>query len=104
MNILLVNPEIPDTYWGFKHALKFTRKKSLNIPLGLITVAALLPYGWDKKLTDMNIGPLNDEDIKWADFIFLTAMSVQRESVRHVVNRCKSHEKPVVAGGPLFTE
>ena len=63
MNILLVYPQYPDTYWSFKHALKFISKKASNIPLGLITVASLLPENWKKKLTDINVSKLRDEDM-----------------------------------------
>jgi len=104
MNILLVYPQYPDTYWSFKHALKFISKKASNVPLGLITVAALLPENWNKKLTDINVSRLRDEDIKWADYVFISAMSVQLASVRQVIERCKNLDARMVAGGPLFTE
>ncbi|HEX6304828.1 MAG TPA: B12-binding domain-containing radical SAM protein, partial [Anaerolineales bacterium] len=65
MNILLIYPEIPDTFWSFKHALKFIRKKAASPPLGLLTVAAMLPEGWSKRLVDLNVQPLKDEDLAW---------------------------------------
>ena len=74
MNILLVYPEFPDTFWSFKHALKFIRKKASSPPLGLITVAAMLPEKWNKKLIDLNIEPLKDADIEWADYVMMSAM------------------------------
>ncbi|UCH15236.1 MAG: DUF4070 domain-containing protein, partial [Bacteroidales bacterium] len=104
MNILLVHPKYPDTYWSFKHALKFVSKKVANIPLGIITVASLLPDEWNKKFTDMNVSHLKDKDIEWADFVFISAMSVQLVSVKQVIARCKLMNKKIVAGGPLFTE
>ena len=104
MNILLVYPQYPDTYWSFKHALKFISKKASNVPLGLITVAALLPENWNKRLTDINVSRLRDEDIRWADYVFISAMSVQLASVRQVIERCKNLDARMVAGGPLFTE
>lgn len=104
MNILLVYPKYPDTYWSFKHALKFISKKASNIPLGLITVASLLPEEWNKKLTDLNVSELKDKDIKWADYIFVSAMSIQLTSVKEIIGRCKFYDKKIVAGGPLFTE
>ncbi|MBN2480500.1 MAG: DUF4070 domain-containing protein [Bacteroidales bacterium] len=104
MNILLVYPKFPDTYWSFKHALKFISKKSLNIPLGLITVASMLPETWNKKLTDMNVSKLKEKDIAWADFVFISAMAVQSASVREVVRQCIQLNTRIVAGGPLFTE
>ena len=103
MNILLVYPEFPDTFWSFKHALKFVGKKVANPPLGLVTVAAMLPSGWSKKLVDLNIKPLSNNDLDWADLVFLSAMDVQRKSVNEVISICKAHGKKIVAGGPLFT-
>ncbi len=103
MNILLVNPVIPETFWSFKHALKFVSKRASFPPLGLLTVAALLPPDWNKKLIDMNVQELPDEDILRADYIFLSGMSIQETSVRQVMARCKQLGRPIVAGGPLFT-
>jgi radical SAM superfamily enzyme YgiQ (UPF0313 family) len=103
MNILLVYPEFPDTFWSFKHALKFIRKKAGAPPLGLLTVAAMLPSAWEKKLVDLNVTSLTEKDLAWADYVFLSAMIVQRESARAVINRCKAGGVKVVAGGPLFT-
>jgi radical SAM superfamily enzyme YgiQ (UPF0313 family) len=103
MKILLVYPRCPDTFWSFRHALKFISKKAGSPPLGLLTVAALLPRAWDKRLVDMNVRELNDDDIRWADYVFIGAMSVQQESARFVIRRCKSLGVKVVAGGPLFT-
>ena len=80
MNILLVYPQYPDTFWSFKYALKFVSKKAAFPPLGLLTVAAMLPEKWDKKLIDMNISRLTDNDIEWADLVFISAMEVQKDS------------------------
>jgi radical SAM superfamily enzyme YgiQ (UPF0313 family) len=103
MNILLVNPTFPDTFWGFRHALKFISKKAAYPPLGLLTVAAMLPPSWKKKLVDMNVGTLKNSDILWADYVFLGGMSIQQNSAREVVERCKTLGRRIVAGGPLFT-
>jgi radical SAM superfamily enzyme YgiQ (UPF0313 family) len=103
MKILMVYPEFPDTFWSFKHALRFIRKKAGAPPLGLLTVAAMLPFGWEKRLVDLNVTHLTDEDLKWADYVFLSAMVVQRESARATIDRCKKAGVKVVAGGPLFT-
>jgi len=103
-NVLLVYPEYPDTFWSFKHALKFVSKKATFPPLGLLTVAAMLPEGWEKRLVDMNVRPLRDEDLRWADWVFLSAMAVQRKSVEEVLKRCREAGVKTVAGGPLFTE
>lgn len=104
MNILLIYPENPDTFWSFKHALKFISKKAANPPLGLLTVSSLLPDSWNKKLVDLNVTPLSNKHLKWADMVFISAMSVQRESAIEVLKKCKQTEKIIVAGGPLFTE
>jgi radical SAM superfamily enzyme YgiQ (UPF0313 family) len=103
MKILLVYPEFPDTFWSFKHALKFIRKKAGAPPLGLLTVAAMLPPAWEKRLVDLNVTALTDDALAWADYVFLSAMIVQRESVRAVIQRCAAVGAKVVAGGPLFT-
>ncbi len=103
MNILLISPSFPDTYWSFKHALKFVAKKSVSPPLGLLTIAAMLPKAWNKKLVDLNVASLEDSEIARADFIFIGAMSVQAASASVVVQRCQQMGKTIVAGGPLFT-
>ncbi|MBI3175294.1 MAG: B12-binding domain-containing radical SAM protein [Chloroflexi bacterium] len=103
MKILLVYPEFPDTFWSFKHALKFVRKKAGAPPLGLLTVAAMLPPAWEKRLVDLNVTDLTEKDLAWADYVFISAMVVQRESARATIQRCKAARVKVVAGGPLFT-
>lgn len=103
MKILHIYPRFPDTFWSFKHALSFIRKKASNPPLGLVTVAAMFPPEWDQKLVDVNVQNLSDTDLEWADYVFISAMTVQRESAAEVIRRCKSSGTPVVAGGPLFT-
>jgi len=102
VKILLVYPQYPDTFWSFKHALKFVSKKAAFPPLGLLTIAAMLPGEWGKKLVDMNVTRLTDEDIKWADYVFISAMVVQQNSVKEVITRCKKLNTKIVAGGPLF--
>ncbi len=103
MKILLVYPETPATFWSFKDALKFVSKKSSEPPLGLITVAAMLPQEWGKKLVDMNVTKLNDKDIQWADYIFLSGMNVHLSSFKEVIRRANKIGTKVVAGGPLVT-
>jgi radical SAM superfamily enzyme YgiQ (UPF0313 family) len=103
MRILLVYPKYPDTFWSFRYALKFISKKAPFPPLGLLTVASMLPKEWDVKLTDMNIEPLKDSDIKQADLVFISAMSIQSHSAKEVIKRCNDLKTKVVAGGPLFT-
>ena len=102
MKVLLVYPEFPDTFWSFKHALKFIRKKAGAPPLGLLTVAAMLPADWEPRLVDLNTQSLRDEDLAWADIAFVSAMIVQRDAARLAIERCKQAGLTVVAGGPLF--
>jgi radical SAM superfamily enzyme YgiQ (UPF0313 family) len=103
MNTLLVYPEFPDTYWSFRHALSFEGKRSAYPPLGLLTISAMLPETWERRLVDMNIQPLKPSDIKWADVVFASAMLVQKDSLRRVVDLCKAEGKRVVIGGPYVT-
>jgi radical SAM superfamily enzyme YgiQ (UPF0313 family) len=103
MNILLISPEFPDTFWSFKYALKFIRKKAAYPPLGLLTVAAMLPDEYNKRLLDVNVDALSDSDLAWADIAFIGAMAVQRDSAKHIIARCREADLKVVAGGPLFT-
>ena len=103
MNVLLVYPQFPDTFWSFKHALDFVGKRASAPPLGLLTVAAMLPKEWKLKLVDMNVTRLKDRDLDWCDMVFISAMTVQRSSVNKVITLAKAHKRIVVAGGPLFT-
>nr|WP_235599663.1 radical SAM protein [Kosmotoga sp. DU53] len=102
-NILMVYPEYPDTFWGFKHALKFASKRAALPPLGLLTIASYLPDEWNIKLVDMNCERLKEKDVRNSDYVFISAMAVQRESVKDVIRRCNELNVPVIAGGPLFT-
>ncbi|MBE2212955.1 MAG: B12-binding domain-containing radical SAM protein [Opitutaceae bacterium] len=103
MKVLLLYPEFPDTFWSFKHALKFVRKRASLPPLGLLTVAAMLPSAWEKRLVDLNVRTLRERDLAWADLIFISGMIAQRASVRALIARCRAAGKTIVAGGPLFT-
>jgi len=104
MKILLVYPQYPDTFWSFRHALKLASIKAASPPLGLLTVAAMLPGEWEKKLVDINVTRLPDGDLKWADYVFISAMVAQRNSVKEIIIRCKQLDTKTVAGGPLFTK
>ncbi len=103
MKILLVSPKTPTTFWSFKHVLRFVAKKAAFPPLGLITVAAMLPREWRLKLVDLNVEPIDDRQLRWADWVFVSAMIVHQESVREIARRCAALGKRVLAGGPLFT-
>ena len=103
MNILLVYPRFSETFWSFRHLLQFIGKKAVFPPLGLITVAAMLPPLWEKKLVDLNIcDKLADKDIKWADYVFIGVMTPQSDSAEKVVQRCNEIGTPVVIGGPIL--
>ncbi|WP_243370139.1 B12-binding domain-containing radical SAM protein [Geotalea sp. SG265] len=102
MKILLVYPHYPDTFWSFRHALKFIGRKASFPPLGLLTVAAMLPAAWKKRLVDLNVTQLTDADIQWADYVFISAMTIQRSSAEAVIGRCRALGVKTVAGGPLF--
>lgn len=103
MNVLLIYPKFPDTFWSFSYALRFIGKKAAFPPLGLLTVAALLPGQFQKRLVDLNVDALTDDDLAWADMAFISAMAVQRKSAVHIIGRCKEKGLLIVAGGPLFT-
>ena len=103
MNVLLIYPKFPETFWSFTYAIGFIGKKAAFPPLGLLTVAALLPGEWSKRLVDMNVDRLKDKDILWADLVFIGGMAIQRTSTNQVIDRCKSLNATIVAGGPLFT-
>jgi radical SAM superfamily enzyme YgiQ (UPF0313 family) len=103
MNILLINPKFPDTFWSFKYALSFIRKKAAYPPLGLLTVAAMLPDEFHRRLVDVNVNNLTNDDLSWADLAFIGGMAVQRESAKQIIFRCKAKGLKVIAGGPLFT-
>ena len=103
MKVLLVNPEFPDTYWSFRHALPFEGKRCAFPPLGLLTVSALLPKSWERRLVDLNVRSLKSSDIEWADMVFATAMLVQKDSLKGIIQRCKGLGKRVVVGGPYVS-
>jgi radical SAM superfamily enzyme YgiQ (UPF0313 family) len=103
MNALLLYPRFPVTFWSLGHALKFVGRRSVMPPLGLLTVAAMLPPDWNLRLVDTNVRDLNDDDLAWADIALISAMGVQRRSAKELIDRLKRASVTVVAGGPLFT-
>ena len=100
MRVLLVYPWFPDTYWSFRHALSLQGKRSLIPPLGLITISAMLPASWEKRLVDINVRPLTDADLDWAEVVFASAMHIQKDSLEEVIQRSRAKGKRVVVGGP----
>ncbi len=103
MRALLIYPEFPDTFWSFRYALSFIRKKAAFPPLGLLTVAALLPDSFEKRLVDVNVNSLSDDDLSWAELVFIGGMAIQRASAKRIIARCKVKNLKIIAGGPLFT-
>jgi radical SAM superfamily enzyme YgiQ (UPF0313 family) len=104
MNALLIFPKYPDSFWSFKYALRFISKKAALPPLGLITVSAMLPATWQRKLIDMNVTTLRTSDILWADYVFISAIYIQKESVSTIIAECIKQKVKIIAGGPLFTQ
>jgi len=102
IRILMVYPRYPATFWSFKHVLKYVSKKAAYPPLGLLTVAAMLPAGWELKVADLNVAALRERDLQWADYVMVSAMLVQKASADQVIERCRRLGKKVIAGGPLF--
>ena len=102
-NALLVYPQMPPSFWSMKFTMEFHGRKAAFPPLSLVTVAAMLPDGHDVRLVDLNVRPLDDADLTWADLVMVSAMMVQRTSMRDVVRRCNRAGVPVVAGGPYPT-
>ena len=103
MKILLIEPRTPETFWSMRHALRFVGKRAANPPLGLVTVAGMLPREWPCRLVDLNCSSLSDADISWADWVFVSGMEIHRGSVAEVVRQCHALGKKVIGGGPLFT-
>jgi radical SAM superfamily enzyme YgiQ (UPF0313 family) len=101
MNALLIYPKFPDTYWSFKHALSFLGKRAAQPPLGLMTVAALLPSSWNKRLVDENVERLRDRDLAWADVALISAMHIQKDALCAILARCRALGLPTVVGGPI---
>ncbi|HEV3119807.1 MAG TPA: cobalamin-dependent protein, partial [Gemmataceae bacterium] len=103
MNALLVYPFFPDSYWSFRHALSLENRRSAFPPLGLMTISAMMPRSWRRRLIDMNVQPLRARDIEWADMVFVSAMRIQGESMTRVIRQCKRMGKRVVVGGPYVS-
>jgi radical SAM superfamily enzyme YgiQ (UPF0313 family) len=102
-NALLVYPEFETSFWSFKFTLQYLGKKSSMPSLGLLTLANIFPQDYNLRLVDMNVRPLTDDDLHWADLVCTSTMIVQRKSLAHVIARAKRAGKPVVAGGPHAT-
>jgi radical SAM superfamily enzyme YgiQ (UPF0313 family) len=103
MRALLVCPEFPLSFWSFQKSCRLRGNKTVNPPLGLVTVAALLPTEWEMRLADLNTRNLTEEDWQWADLILISALYIQRAGLLALVREAKRRGKTVVAGGPYPT-
>ena len=101
MNALLIYPHFPETYWSFKHALSFLGKRAAQPPLGLMTVAALVPRSWNQRLVDENVQRLRDRDLAWADVALISAMHIQKDALFAILARCRAVGLRTVVGGPI---
>lgn len=101
---LMVYPENPVTFWSFDEALKMVGKKSAFPPLGLLTIAGMMPDSYDLRVVDMNVTPLRDEDLRWADVVITSSMIIHWKSLEGVIARCNAVGVPVLNGGPLPTQ
>lgn len=104
MNILIVYPKFPETFWGFSNVLKLVPKKPTFPPKELLIISILLPITWERKLIDLNTENLKRSDILWADYIFISAKEEQYNSAVKTIEKCNSFDKKVIASGSLFTE
>jgi len=103
MRVLLVYPRNPETFWSFEHSLPFVSRKCSFQPLGLLTIAAMMPRSWELRLVDLNVEELSDDEIVRADYVLITGMIVHKASIHEVVERCRLLARPLIAGGPVFT-
>ncbi|MFA9202215.1 MAG: cobalamin-dependent protein, partial [Candidatus Nanopelagicaceae bacterium] len=103
MRVLLLYPQFPKTFWSYEKILELVDRKVVLPPLGLVTVAAILPQTWEFKLVDRNIRPVTAEEWSWADIVIMSAMIVQKDDLLAQIKLAKQHHKPVAVGGPYPT-
>jgi radical SAM superfamily enzyme YgiQ (UPF0313 family) len=103
MRVLLINPEFPSSFWSLQQSCELLGRKTLMPPLGLLTLAALLPADWELRLADLNARPLRPDDWDWAELVMLSGMIVQREGLLNLIREAKQRHKTVVVGGPYAT-
>ena len=101
MRVLLVYPEFPRTFWSWEKILELVGRKVVLPPLGLVTVASLLPQEWEFRLVDCNIRPVDEAEWQWAELVILSAMIVQRSSLEEQIDLARRHGLPVAVGGPF---
>jgi radical SAM superfamily enzyme YgiQ (UPF0313 family) len=103
MRVLLIYPQFPQSFWSFEQTLALVNRKALMPPLGLITVAAILPQEWEFKLCDRNVRNLEESEWDWAELVIVSGMIVQKEDLLAQVKEAKRRGKPVAVGGPFPT-
>jgi radical SAM superfamily enzyme YgiQ (UPF0313 family) len=103
MRALLIYPKFHESYWSFEKALELIGKRAMMPPLGLITVAAILPQDWELRLKDRNIESVSEEDWAWADLVLLSGMLVQKADMHAAINEAHAHGRPCAVGGPYAT-
>ena len=101
MRVLLLYPRFPKSFWSFEKTLELIGRKAMLPPLGLATVAAILPQDWDYQLVDHNVRDVTEAEWDWADLVLMSAMIVQKEDMLNLVQEAKRRQKPVAVGGPL---
>jgi radical SAM superfamily enzyme YgiQ (UPF0313 family) len=103
-NVLMIYPRFEaGTFWNFAAACELFNARYPTTPLGLITVAALLPTTWTVRLVDRNVEALADGDLEWADLVMTGGMLPQYFDTIEIIDLCRAREKPVVVGGPGVT-
>jgi radical SAM superfamily enzyme YgiQ (UPF0313 family) len=103
MKILLVYPLFPKSFWSYEKILDLVDRKVLLPPLGLVTVAAILPQEWEFKLVDRNVRDITEAEWQWADLVILSAMIVQKDDLINLIKEAKRRGKLVACGGPYPT-
>ncbi len=103
MRVLLINPRFPQSFWSFEKALELVDRQALLPPLGLITVAAILPQEWEFKLADRNVRDVTEAEWDWAQLVILSGMIVQKEDMLVHIREAKLRGKSVAVGGPYAT-
>ena len=103
MRALLLQAASPPTYWGYQHSLPFVGKDAPLPPLGLATLAAHLPERWELRLRDLQLGPVADEDVRWADAVLVSGMLVQEPSMHAALALANRLGRVTVVGGPAPT-
>jgi radical SAM superfamily enzyme YgiQ (UPF0313 family) len=103
MNVLLIYPRFPKSFWSFEKTIELLGRKAMLPPLGLVTVAAILPQEWNYKLVDINVREVTEAEWDWAEMVICSAMIVQKEDLLAKIQEAKLRGKKVAIGGPYPT-